>query len=788
MTTADRSGGAVRTVRLEMVLGALGTITLLGVLSLTTGLDAVGWGVGLASGWAATALLAAGRMRSGQPILPADWVTLTRALLTAGVAGLVADSSDRPLPLPALVVLSSVALVLDAVDGQVARRTGTATPFGARLDGEVDAYLILVLSIAVSRDYGSWVLVIGAARYVLLAAGWAVRWLAAPLPPRYWGKVVAAVQGIVLTAAVSGALPRPVGMVAVGAALVLLAESFGRSIVWLYRTGAGPRSRRALRLATALVAAAIVWAVLVAPARLDQLTPAAFVRIPVEGLVLVGAGLLLPPRPRRILAWAAGVALGLVAVVKLLDLGFHEQLGRPFNPVFDRGFLGPAIEVVRDSIGAAETNVVLVLAGLGLALLIVVVVGSTLRLSSATARHRRRSARGVAVLGVVWAVCAALSLQLAPAGPVASTSTAALAVAHGRDVGAAVRDQQRFEAASQAYDPAADSPTSELLAGLRGKDVIVAFVESYGRVAVDGSPVAAGVTAVLRSGASRLARAGLVARSAFLDSPTFGAYSWLAHATLQSGLWIDSQPRYDQLMDSDRLTLSAAFREAGWRTVNVAPANGGPWPPGTSFYRYHQLYGRHDLGYRGPAFSFAPIPDQYTLAAFQRLELAPGHGPVMAEINLISSHHPWTPLPTMVPWDQLGDGRIFDPMPAQGLSVEEAWRDMDTVRRLYAQSIEYSLQALISWVVNLPDDDVVLVLLGDHQPATAVSGPDATHQVPVSVVASDPAVIDRIADWDWQDGLLPGHTAPVWRMDAFRDRFLDAFTTPSGAQALRPTG
>jgi phosphatidylglycerophosphate synthase len=776
----------VRTVRLATVLGTLATLTLLGVLSLTAGLGVVGWGVGVAAGWAATALLAAGRLRGGQPILPADWVTLTRAVLSAGVAGLVADPSDRPLPVAALVVLSSVALLLDTVDGQVARRTRTATPFGARFDGEVDAFLILVLSVAVSRDYGGWVLAIGAARYVLLVVGWAVRWLAAPLPPRYWGKVVAAVQGIVLTTAVSGVLPRAVGMIAVGAALVLLAESFGHSIVWLYRTGADPRTRRALGLATALAAAAVVWAVLVAPTRLDQLTPAAFARIPLEGLCLVAIGLLLPPRPRRVLGAVAGIALSLLALLKLLDLGFHEQLGRPFNPVIDRGFLGPAIGVVRDSIGDAATDVVLVVAGLTLAVAVAVVIGSTIRVTSVTARHRRRSARGLAVLGVVWAVCAALSLQLAPAGPIASASTAGLALAHGIDVEEAVRDQQRFEAARQSEDPSAGLPTSDLLAGLRGKDVIVAFVESYGQVAVQDDPFAPGVTTVLRSGTTRLAQAGLGARSAFLRSPTFGAYSWLAHSTLQSGLWIDSQPRYDLLMASERLTLSAAFGEAGWRTVNVAPSNDEPWPQGTSFYHYDQLYDRHNLGYQGPAFSFAQMPDQYSLAAFERLELAPGHSPVMAEINLVSSHHPFTPLPAMVPWNQLGDGSIFDPMPAQGLTPDEAWRDMDTVRRLYGQSIEYSLEALVSWVVNLHDQDLVLVLLGDHQPATAVSGPDATHQVPVSVVASDPAVLDRIAPWGWEDGLLPSPTAPVWRMDAFRDRFLDAFTTASDAQALRP--
>ena len=202
--------GVLPTIRLATILGMLATAALLGVVSATAGLGVAGWIAGLATGSAATALLVTARMRSDQPaILPADWVTLTRALLIAGVAGLVADSFGRPVSITALVTLSSIALALDAVDGQVARRTGTATPLGARIDGEVDAFLILLLSIAVSQDYGRWVLVIGAARYALLLAGWLIPWLAAPLPPRYWRKVVAAVQGVVLTVAVSGVARPP---------------------------------------------------------------------------------------------------------------------------------------------------------------------------------------------------------------------------------------------------------------------------------------------------------------------------------------------------------------------------------------------------------------------------------------------------------------------------------------------------------------------------------------------------------------------------------------------------
>ena len=229
--------GALPTIRLATILGMLATAALLGVVSATAGLGVAGWIAGLATGSAAAALIVAARMRSDQPaIFPADWVTLTRAVLIAGVAGLVADSFGRPVSITALVTLSTVALVLDAVDGQVARRTGTATPLGARIDGEVDAFLILLLSITVSQDYGGWVLAIGAARYALLLAGWLIPWLAAPLPPRYWRKVVAAVQGIVLTVAASGLLDRLAGMIAVAAALLLLAESFGRDVIWLYRT------------------------------------------------------------------------------------------------------------------------------------------------------------------------------------------------------------------------------------------------------------------------------------------------------------------------------------------------------------------------------------------------------------------------------------------------------------------------------------------------------------------------------------------------------------------------
>ena len=136
----------------------------------------------------------------GEQLTPADWVTLARATLAVGIAALIADSFGESVPVALLVSLAAVALALDAVDGWVARRTQT-TAKGARFDAEVDAFLILILSVYVARSVGAWVLAIGAARYVFLAAGWPLPWMREPLPPRHWRKVVAATQGIVLTIA-----------------------------------------------------------------------------------------------------------------------------------------------------------------------------------------------------------------------------------------------------------------------------------------------------------------------------------------------------------------------------------------------------------------------------------------------------------------------------------------------------------------------------------------------------------------------------------------------------------
>ena len=792
--------GAVRTAHAGPVTGLVAQVLLLAALAGTVGLGGPGWLVGLACGVTTNAALGCGlaRYRTGR-LGPADWVTLTRATLAVGVAALVADSFDRPAAVTLLVALAGTALALDAVDGWLVRRTGTATPLGAQFDGEVDAFLILALSVYVARSCGAWVLAIGAARYAFLAAGWLLPWLRERLPPRYWRKVVAATQGITLTVVAAGVLPLALSQAALLVALALLSESFGRDVAWLWIQRHSSRSRAAVTADRRVVVAAahagssqagvrpriavvfstlavlIVWAALVAPNQLDRLTPGAFARIPLEGVVVVALALVLPATTRRLLAVVIGAVLGLMIIVKILDMGFFEAFDRPFDPVADGSYTGIGIETLRDSIG--RTNAKLVVAGavvLGVAVLAVTTL-AVLRLTRVAAGHRESSLRAVTALGVAWALCWAFGAQLVSDAPIASTSAAGLVFHEVRAVQAGVEDHAIF-ADEIRRDRFRGTPGDRLLTGLRGKDVLLVFVESYGRSAVQDSAFSPGVDAALDDGTKRLQTAGFSSRSAFLTSSTFGGISWLAHSTMQSGVWVDNQRRYDQLVKTDRLTLSKAFTRAGWRTVADVPSNNRAWPEGSSFYRYDKLYDRRNVGYRGPRFSYASMPDQYVLSALQRLELAKrARRPIFAEVDLVSSHAPWTRIPRLIDWRAVDDGSVYNRIPVANVTRSTLYGDLQRVRAAYGRSIEYSLSSLFSFVQRDGGDNLVLIVLGDHQPARIITGEHPSHDVPISVIAHDPAVLDRIAGWGWEDGMRPDRHAPVWKMDAFRDRFLGAF-------------
>jgi hypothetical protein len=534
------------------------------------------------------------------------------------------------------------------------------------------------------------------------------------------------------------------------------------------------------------LACLLVLLALLAPDELSRFTPGLFVSVPLEGLLWVALLLVLPGRAKSVAATLFGLALGLLSIMKLLDMGFFAVLARPFDPLLDWQLLDDAMRFLAGAIGAVPAIGTLAVAVTLSTVLIVLVTRSVQHLSRLLVRHESTAARAVVVLAVPWLTCAMLAIQIVPGVPIAVEASAVYLHTRAHPAGTGAQDHQSVPTGTGA-DAFESTPATDLLTALEGKDVIIAFVESYGRDAVEDPEFASQIGALLDAGDRRLSAVGFASRSAFLTSPTTGGGSWLAHATLLSGSWIDNQQRYDDFASSHRLTLTSAFSRAGWRTVGVMPGNDSAWAQSASL-GYHQVYGAKEMGYEGPRFSWATMPDQYTLSKFERTERSPGNRqPVMAEITLVSSHAPWEPIPRLIEWKDIGDGSVFDTMAAAGDPPEAILtRNPARVRAAYRTSIEYSLGSLVSYVETYGDDNLVLIILGDHQPSPIVTGQGASRDVPISIVARNKAVFERISPWGWQEGLRPDPQAPVWRMDAFRDRFLTAFGPAGPADHAPP--
>ncbi|GGM98682.1 hypothetical protein FHR83_000376 [Actinoplanes campanulatus] len=542
--------------------------------------------------------------------------------------------------------------------------------------------------------------------------------------------------------------------------------------------------RRIIRHLTTGFAAVLVFLALIVPDQIFRLPPGnsvftALLRVPVEALIAGALLLLLPDRgrlgrSRRPLAAGLGVTLGLLTVVKLIDIGFFAVLARRFDPALDWILFDDGYTVLADSIGrgaAIAVAIGLVLFSIGL---VATMTWAVLRLSGILQNHRAWAWRGLGAVGAAWIALTAMSFQLIGGIPVASHTAADLAAHTALALPNDLADRKRF-AGEVRVDAYADRPADSMLTALRDKDVILSFVESYGRNALEDPRYNTAVLNSLAANSEKLAAAGFAARTGWLTSSTAGGGSWLAHSTFQSGLWIDNERRYRSLVATDRLTLTRAFRDAGHRTVGIEPGHTFAWPEG-DFYGYQQLYDSRNVGYQGPSFSWSRMPDQYVLSAFNRLEYSrTDRGRMFAEITLTSSHTPWTPVPGMLDWDAIGDGSVYGPSAAAAPSPESLWKDESRVRTEYARSIAYSIDSLLGFLTEYAGDDTVMIFLGDHPPAPLVAGTSGNRDVPVTIVAKDAKVLDRIASWGWEDGIKPGPAAPIWRMDTFRDRFLAAF-------------
>lgn len=544
--------------------------------------------------------------------------------------------------------------------------------------------------------------------------------------------------------------------------------------------------KKFLQLFIGIFTAVLLFVALVIPNRLSWVSPYSFAVIPAE-LLLLGWLVLLPGRGGLALRWIASAILAAGIIFKIADMATYNVFARPFSPVFDAYLLMNGMDLLHGILGKFTALVVAAILILTVIFIVSLAFHTLSIASAALSRNRIASSVVLTIFSVVWIFLWAFN------SPRASTQFLNQMTAHLRATHQSIQDIDDFktllanrtgiESKLTAHPDV--TPVQQLFEILGGKDVLMIFIESYGRTVFDKPEFSMHIQPLMQNQTEKLQAAGISTRSAWLTSPTVGGLSWLAHGTAMSGLWINSQLRYDTLVMSQHPSLNNLFRRAGWRSVGVMPAITMAWPEG-NYFGYDQLYHAHNSGYEGEAFNWVTMPDQFTLAAFQRNELhKKNRPPVMAEIALISSHAPWTPVPRLVDWNKVGDGKIFNEQATSGDTPETVWRDPERIRLQFRLSIEYTLTTLVDYLLTFGNDNLVVIAFGDHQPAPLVTGDSDNRDVPVHFFARDPKIIDAISAWQWTEGLIPSAGSPVWGMDEVRERFIETFSPGITGEAER---
>lgn len=527
-----------------------------------------------------------------------------------------------------------------------------------------------------------------------------------------------------------------------------------------------------------LISALVLHLVLVQPNHPDAVTWRALILFPLElPALLLGLALLGDGRAGRWFRRGLAGLLVLVIAAKAADMAMFVAFGRGFNPVGDRMLAGAGVNLLTGSAGAlvalAAVVGLVVLVG-GLFWVLERAMATWARAGLLRGRVVRRVAGGAAVavaLVAAYEVAGIMNRWPMPWNPPGAAFSARVAAEEVRLVlrsGVAMRE---FRAAAEA-DPLRGQ--TDLLDRI-DRDVVVVFIESYGRASVEGPLYADTTQGVLARGQAALAARGVAMRSGYLASSTRGGQSWLAHATFASGLRTSDQLRYQALLASGREGLFHIAQRAGFVTGAVMPAITMDWPEGEKM-GFDHIFPAAELGYKGLPFNWVTMPDQYTLSAFDRLMAPVAEGRRFSQVVLISSHAPWVPVPRLVPWEEVGDGRIFDAMAQEGDPPAVVWRDRDRVRDQYRQSVAYSVEVVLDWLARMDPERMPLTfVLGDHQAAGFVAGEDRL-DVPLHVIGPA-ALVERAAAWGFAPGLMPPQEMTALPMEAMRDRIVATYST-----------
>ena len=331
------------------------------------------------------------------------------------------------------------------------------------------------------------------------------------------------------------------------------------------------------------------------------------------------------------------------------------------------------------------------------------------------------------------------------------------------------------------FEKSRTTPSS--LDKLQGADVFVFFVESYGQTIFDDARhfplIKSDLTAIEKS----LIEQGFEVLSKFVSSPTYGGASWLAHATLSTGVHVNNQMRYNILITSQLKTLARYFNAAGYRTVRAMPGTQWPWPQG-EFFGYQAKYYAWHFDYRGPMYGWSTMPDQYVIDFIRHREIETATRPLFVEFNLVSSHAPFHRQPPYVEdWSLIGDGSIYQDL--EVITYPISWPDLSNAAEGYVASIQYVLRVIAEFITQYVKKPTIIIVLGDHQPNVQLTGKNHVWAVPVHVISRNAGLLSPFRNRGFLPGLVPTQSSSPRGMESLTFEFLEDF---SNSQPRPPEG
>ena len=313
---------------------------------------------------------------------------------------------------------------------------------------------------------------------------------------------------------------------------------------------------------------------------------------------------------------------------------------------------------------------------------------------------------------------------------------------------------------------------------VKGADVFMIFMESYGVVSWNRPEFVEALADSRAALTEAITETGRSVVSAAVESTTFGGESWLAHVSLLSGTEVRDDRANARLLAQERNTLVKEFGRNGYRTIAVMPGHLMAWPEG-EFYGFDEVYDHAKLDYRGPPFGWWSVTDQYALANVDALEIKPSQrSPRLVFFPTISTHAPFTPVPPyQSDWE-----RVLTESPYDQNSLDRAWSDWPDWFNLgpsYVKALNYAYQTFGGYLRLRAERDLVMILIGDHQPPALVSGEEASWNVPIHVVTDRQRLLEKLQDRHFVEGLDPRGPV-VARMDTLLPILLEAFGNNAG--------